>query len=160
MQTTPSSSIGAGLALLLALGLSACGGGGGSTPPVGPVNTDVKALAASQPGELLAYVKTKLADRQLQRSLVPDAIFLTGVPIELAVSPAAAASPDAARSGTTVQEAGVDEDDLIKTDGNVRSRKSRVLSTKNAVRFQRFTLSLSDQIQFVAVISGCGSGLS
>ena len=119
MQTTPSSSIGAGLALLLALGLSACGGGGGSTPPVGPVNTDVKALAASQPGELLAYVKTKLADRQLQRSLVPDAIFLTGVPIELAVSPAAAASPDAARSGTTVQEAGVDEDDLIKTDGNV-----------------------------------------
>ena len=35
-----------------------------------------------------------------------------------------------------------------------------VLSIKNAVRSQRLTLSSGDQIQFVAVMSGCGSGLS
>ena len=42
----------------------------------------------------------------------------------------------------------------------LRARNSSVLSTKNAVRSHRFTLSWSDQIQFVAVMSGCGSGLS
>ena len=41
-----------------------------------------------------------------------------------------------------------------------RRKKSSVLSTKNAVRSQRFTLSLGHQIQLVAVMSGCGSGLS
>ena len=41
-----------------------------------------------------------------------------------------------------------------------RVRKSSALSTKNADRSHRFTLSLSDQTQFPAVMSGCGSGLS
>jgi arylsulfatase A-like enzyme len=41
-----------------------------------------------------------------------------------------------------------------------RAMKSSVRSTKNAVRSHRFTLSRADQIQFVAVMSGCGSGLS
>jgi hypothetical protein len=41
-----------------------------------------------------------------------------------------------------------------------RRKKSMVLSKKKAVRSQRFTLSCGDQIQFVAVMSGCGWGLS
>lgn len=99
--------------------LVACGGGGGGSPPQQPADgtRSEGALAASQPGELLAYMKGKLAERQAQRQATPDVLFITGI----ATTAAAPTAGDntGARSGTVVQEAGVDEDDTIKTDGNV-----------------------------------------
>ena len=73
----------AAAALLVgALGLLAsCGGGGASTvpPTSGPTQPDERALAASQPGELLSFVKTKLTARQAQRVLTPGADLTTAI---------------------------------------------------------------------------------
>jgi hypothetical protein len=96
---------------VLALALSACGGGGDNAEP--PTNQAPERLSkASQPGELLAHVKKVIADGASQG--ITGAVALNaGAPM---ASPAPAAGGDA-RSNTTVQEAGVDEEDLIKTDG-------------------------------------------
>lgn len=108
------------VALMTAV-LVACGGGGGGGSPAPQQPADgartESALSASKPGELLAYVKTRLADRLAQRQATSDVLFVTGIG-------ATAAAPTAgedtgSRSGTVVQEAGVDEDDTIKTDGTV-----------------------------------------
>lgn len=93
--------------------LLACGGGGDSAPAE---TGDDARLSASQPGELLSYAKTKLRARQAQRMAAPGGVLSTGAAPGLAA--AAGPSGDAVlRSGTTVQEPGVDEDDLIKSDG-------------------------------------------
>jgi hypothetical protein len=94
---------------VLALALSACGGGGDDSAP--PINQAPERLSkASQPGELLAQVKKVIADGAGKG--ITGTVAL-GAP---AASPAPTAGGDA-RSNTTVQEAGVDEEDLIKTDG-------------------------------------------
>lgn len=95
--------------------LLACGGGSDRAPPV--ENGNEAALTASQPGELLSYTKARLRTRQAQRLATPDVMLPSGGAPGLA----AAASPSGGavlRSGTTVQEPGVDEDDLIKSDGS------------------------------------------
>lgn len=93
-----------GLALCALVLLAACGGG--DTPPAEPRTT--AALVPARPGDLAAYVVERLRARQ-------------GSP--LLTTAAGAAPPSAAavvgadsRSQTLVQEAGVDEDDLIKAD--------------------------------------------
>jgi len=109
----------------LAVGLLAgCGGGSGGTDGSPPINGEAQAtagaLAASQPGELLAFVKGKLRERQAQRKLVPEMVFVTATTAEVqfdSVTGAPTTSTELGRSGTTVQEQGVDEDDLIKSDG-------------------------------------------
>ena len=135
----------AAAALLVgALGLLAsCGGGGASTvpPTSGPTQPDERALAASQPGELLSFVKTKLTARQAQRVLTPGADLTTAINLGAPVS-AAAVSGSVERSGTAVQELGVDEDDLIKTDGNtlvtlVRSSEGGNGVSSGKVQFNR-----------------------
>ena len=102
------------LIALSAGALVACGGGGSEAPPLN--GRGESSLAASQPGELLAYVKDKLRARQVQRLALPGVAFTGGgaPPLTVAASPA---GDSLLRSGTTVQEAGVDEDDLIKSDG-------------------------------------------
>ncbi|HZV93129.1 MAG TPA: beta-propeller domain-containing protein, partial [Caldimonas sp.] len=103
-----------GLLALVALLATACGGG--SSPDAAPVASKETALAASAPGELLAYVKTLLLARDAQRQAAPT-VSLDGPPLpgaSLALSATGAAVP---YSNTTVQEAGVDEEDLLKTDG-------------------------------------------
>ncbi len=105
-------------AVLLAAALSGCGGGGASVPDTSVRNAS--ALAASRPGELQAYVKDKLRARQAEREANPGGVIDYTVdlaPPWLAV--ATTASGTVTRSGTTVQEAGVDEDDLIKSEGNL-----------------------------------------
>ena len=106
---------------VLAVGLLAGCGGGADTPApsIDPTPPAEGALAASQPGELLGYVKSKLRDRQVQRRLVPDMVFTTTMTDDLQLNSAtgAGATTGVERSGTTVQEQGVDEDDLIKSDG-------------------------------------------
>jgi len=111
-------------ALAGALLLAACGGGGdGATPvPAPPPEGRAQILALSAPGELTAYVQARLRERvALQAShptLAPDfgqavAQPVTGTP----VVGAAPAGDRRAMSGTLLQEAGVDEADLLKSDG-------------------------------------------
>ena len=58
----------------LCAGLAACGGGGGSTAVPDPVQRNEAAVATAQPGELLDYVKRKLAARGPQGGLVGDTV--------------------------------------------------------------------------------------
>jgi len=115
--------LGSALALMASLVtaatlLAGCGGGGSNAGPP-PAPAPEGALAGSAPGELLAYVKARLAEREVQRRTNPGISFgdTAGAPIWLATVTTAAGTAE--RSGTTVQEAGVDEDDLIKSDGNL-----------------------------------------
>lgn len=102
---------------LAAFALAGCGGSGsGAPPPTGGGREN--ALAVSQPGELLAYVQGKLRARHaLGLSDLERASLGASAPALLVASSAAGAS--VVHSDTTVQEAGVDEGDLIKTDGSL-----------------------------------------
>lgn len=105
-------------ALLLAL--AGCGGGGGNTdttvpPPEGRAVT----LSASRPGQLASYVQERLNTLEDQGRLAGGG-YLDGMPSFGAMpvaSPAPAAQGTPAASRTLVQEDGVDEPDLIQTDG-------------------------------------------
>lgn len=111
--------VSAGVVAPWLLVLAACGGGGSAGPdPTVPTAPSESALSASAPGELMAYVRGKLRERQALREqggslLLTDAV--SGVAMPATATSAAGASVE--RSGTTVQEAGVDEDDLVKSDG-------------------------------------------
>jgi hypothetical protein len=120
---------GAAVALAASLGmiasLSGCGGASESTasgPPSGSVGAE---LVQAQAGDVVAYVKARLAARQDYRArdsaLVPffaetGATGAVSVPV---IGAPAAAAADASHSSTVLQEAGVDEDDLLKTDGTL-----------------------------------------
>lgn len=99
--------------------LTACGGGSSSsnTAPGDPPPASAAAVATAQSGEMLRYVKERLEQRDPQGAVTVDqgagdwlvtSVTATGVAVPTAA---------AAGTGTTVQEAGVDEDDLLKTDG-------------------------------------------
>jgi hypothetical protein len=113
------------------LGLSGCGGSGKSTaaaddPDPGPH------LTSADEARTLAYFKTLLrGEAGRQQSVAQPA------PPPAASPAAGEATSDAANlgagvtfSGTTVQEVGVDEDDLVKSDGraiySVDAQRSRV----------------------------------
>lgn len=88
--------------------LAACGGG--STAPEAP-RSSTAALVPARPGELAAYVVERLRARQ------GSPLLTTAVG---AAPPSAAAVSGAdGQSQTLVQEAGVDEDDLIKADADL-----------------------------------------
>ncbi len=93
----------------VALWLAACGGGGsgGDTPAPQPGDRSVR-LSVSQPGELASYVQQRLRARGT-----------AAVPVSTTVvaAPAGSAAAPPPRSGTTLQEAGVDEPDLLQSDG-------------------------------------------
>lgn len=101
---------------LLVLLLAGCGGagGGGDAPP-----QRAQALTASQPGELLAYVKTRLRTRATLREAQPGIGFGPVPALPPVLVSADGAGAPVLRSGTTLQEPGVDEDDLMKTDGRL-----------------------------------------
>ena len=93
-----------------ALLLAACGGSGGGDAPAADGDRASR-LAVSRPGELVAYVQSRLRLRD-----AGSGYGATGA-TDVAVAPgAAAAAPP--RSSTTLQEAGVDEPDLLQSDGN------------------------------------------
>jgi hypothetical protein len=116
-------ALAAGLVASLAgavIALSACGGGGGSTG-----RPDVRPLAALEPvveGSLVPKVREVLRSRHAARKANPTVSFdrlaataSTGL-TALAGAPAQATTGTApVFSGTPVQEAGVDEADLLKT---------------------------------------------
>ena len=102
--------------------LSGCGGGDGSSGngaggAVVPKQTDPVTLTPSGDGVLVAWVKDRLRARVERESTIvfdsSDQVFLA-VP---ATDATGSTTGDSARSGAPVQEAGVDEDDLLKTDG-------------------------------------------
>ncbi len=104
--------------------LAACGGGGGgaSNSPA-PEEPQFK-LRASAPGELTTHVQTLLRARAAARQnsgLSATNTFSSTVPGgATSVGPAlaaAAAAPSVAFSTSLNQEQGVDEPDLVKTDG-------------------------------------------
>lgn len=102
----------------LALLLVACGGGGGeATVSAVPPVARAQALSVSAPGELTAFVQARLRERAtLQAShptLAPDFGRVTAQP----VTGTAVAGERLPMSGTLLQEAGVDEADLLKSDG-------------------------------------------
>ena len=101
--------------------LAACGGGGGGSaeppaqppPPSGP---RAQSLAVSRPGELLAYVQQRLRARPAD-SASAGFVISSGPPTVAAQPVGSAAATTPARSGTLVQESGVDEADLLLSDG-------------------------------------------
>lgn len=95
-------------AVSLATLLVACGGGG-SGPAPAPEDGRATALAVSRPGELATYVQERLRQREAAGGTV-------GAGGDVLAAPTASAAPPP-RSGTTLQEAGVDEPDLLQSDG-------------------------------------------
>ena len=110
------------LATLVTL-LSACGGGGGAAA----LTPNARPLAALEPvaeGTLVPRVREMLRNRQAARAANPavsfDGLAVTAPLATTALpgaSSAASSTATAVFSSTTVQEAGVDEADLLKTDG-------------------------------------------
>ena len=113
---SPNGTVGAVVALSLgaSLFLSACGGS--STELAAPPLQGSGAFAPSQPGELTTYVQTRLRALAAQGRLNPGG-FMEGLPASAVASPTDVGSATPPRSGTLVQEDGVDEADLIQTDG-------------------------------------------
>ena len=121
------------LIAVLALALAACGGGGGASvvaPPEPVEAASPGVLQASQPGALLGYVQNRL-NLQIDQGLAGNgdrAVTLTGaVSPGVATTTASSVTPGAVSaadtvspsfSSTTLQEGGVDESDILKTDGN------------------------------------------
>jgi hypothetical protein len=103
-----------GFGVLACAVLVSCGGSDGSGTPQDSGRAG--ALSASQPGELLVYVKAKVRQRMAARQATPGIDFDDGLPPPLVLGSGPSGAP-VVYSGTTTQEAGVDEDDLIKTDG-------------------------------------------
>lgn len=108
-----------GLAAALAL-LGGCGGGGGTAgPDPAPPATNAAALSASKPGDMLAAVKTLLAARQAAGYSSNTAPPSTARDMPIGAVATTQAGAPLARSNTTVQEAGVDEADLLKADADI-----------------------------------------
>jgi hypothetical protein len=102
--------------------LSGCGGGDGSSGSsdggaIIPKQADPVALTPSGDGVLVAWVKERLRAR-IQRDAT--VVFDSGDRVFLAVPTmdTGESTGSAPRSGTPLQEVGVDEDDLLKTDGD------------------------------------------
>jgi uncharacterized secreted protein with C-terminal beta-propeller domain len=98
------------------LALAACGSGSTSAPP--PITTNNKLEVVSKPGDFVTQVKTLLNKRRAAGLTSNDVITTTGIPVPAgspAPLPSTASAP--AYSSTTRQEAAIDEDDLVKTNG-------------------------------------------
>ena len=103
-------------AALVTIGVVACGGNGGNSSA--PPPTSSGALAASQPGELTGFVQARLRTLSAEGRL--GSAGMLGVPTAMAglgSAPTAMGATTAPRSGTLVHEEGVQEADLLQTDG-------------------------------------------
>ncbi len=105
---------------LILAGLTACGGGSGAAvdPNINQPMASEKGLKRATQGQVLSYVRDRLIDGRIAPQS-PVAYTNVGVPVPGV--PSAASGGDLASaslvSSTTVQEAGVDEPDLLKTNG-------------------------------------------
>jgi hypothetical protein len=116
-----SAGLVAGLAAAVIV-LSGCGGGGSAA-----TSPTVRPLAALEPvadGALVPKVRDLLRSRQAARTANPSVSFdrfavTAGLTALASSSSGASTAATPAFSGTTVQEAGVDEADLLKTNGQL-----------------------------------------
>ena len=122
------------LMLIHGVGCGGGGGGGGSSapasggmaPPAQVNGSPDTALTASQPGELLAYFQNNLRLQAEKKAVeVPTGTAQLATTPAFATAVSSASSAELSMSGTTLQEAGVDEDDWLKTDGNMIYALSR-----------------------------------
>src|SRR3990170_7718131 len=115
MPPAPRSGVIA-LCLLARAGCSGGGGGGdGGSPPAGSAPAATSALQPASESSLTGYFRSAL---QRDASFAGDTLAyaqVTGVAVASTVAPSAASS----FSTTTLQESGVGEADLVKTDGSV-----------------------------------------
>jgi hypothetical protein len=129
MNTSRPRRLLASTALAAALGVAACGGGNGAgngniNPPV---QSSDAGLTASTSGQLLAFVKSKIKETNAMAGAGTGtqsggvAVATTAVAGAAGASTPAAASAVGANAfaGTRLQEVGVEEDDLVKTDGSM-----------------------------------------
>jgi hypothetical protein len=106
-----------GLGLMLTA-LPGCGGGGGAPVDGGggvPPPVADGALRAAQPGELAAYFKDRLQERAEQGYNAPAHLDFSAAPPQAAGT----SGGGVLFAGAPQQEQGVDEDDLLKTDGTM-----------------------------------------
>lgn len=109
-----------GALLATVLAFTACGGGGGGVADPTQPPVSAAALQASSPGALLGYVQGKLS-AQVDKGLDFSGYggFYRGGDVVLFGATTASAEVGAKSfSSTTLQEGGVDEADLMKTDGS------------------------------------------
>jgi hypothetical protein len=99
--------------------LAACGGGSGNgTADTSPRDGTPNAAAVSQPGQLTAFVQQRLRKLNASGQLGASGLGSDLVPAALnpvAAAPSGGSTP--ARSSTLLQESGVDEADLLQSDG-------------------------------------------
>ncbi len=108
--------LGAGMVASLALLLAGCGGGGDSPAPPGRAGGP-EALRASAPGEFLGHARHVIRLRNASGSAglgQPD-VMLRPMPVFATTMSGPGDAPR--HSVTATQEEGVDEADLVKTDG-------------------------------------------
>jgi uncharacterized secreted protein with C-terminal beta-propeller domain len=136
----PFSVIGSFLVTLAA----GCGGGGSPSAPIVTGSAQEKDLTTSQPGELISYVQSQL--RAQLKSGSSSSGFgalelnstVTSTPLPASASSQSTSDSSAPLfSGSTLQEQGVDEEDLLKTDGSMIYGLSA--PAKKVVAYQRDT---------------------
>lgn len=104
-------------ALALALLLAACGGGGSSPPAAEPEGRS-GALSAATPGELASWAQGRLRALDAQGRLASGAtVSIAGMAPTASPGDGASAAPPPS-SRTLVQEDGVDEADLLRSNGS------------------------------------------
>jgi len=118
--------------------LAGCGGGSSDSTQTATEG----ALAAARSGELVSYVQAKARERQQLQARNFGVLPMVGMVAEGAPSAqgGVAAATGVAQSGTTVQEDGVDEDDLIKADGSTIITLVRASSLEVAKPWARVQL--------------------
>lgn len=107
--------------------LASCGGGAGVATDSTPSAPQSQAeLRAAQPGELASYFRERIVQRLAQ-----------GLPVTDAPGPLAAA----AAANAPLQEPGVDEDDLLKTDGDAVFALHAAYPTREGTTAPRLAVS-------------------
>lgn len=115
-------------ALLAAAFVAGCGGGGSDAP----LTPNEARLSAAQSGGLVAYFKAKVAQRA--------ALGLNGTAVTVpTVGGVAVAGTVVANTGTSLLEAKVEEEDLLKTDGSMVYALHRAFTADNGTQPARLS---------------------
>lgn len=123
-----------GLLLTLAATLPGCGGGAGAPGAVPVTPAQPWSLRSVSESELTAYFRNALGPSSKDYT---GSVWALGTAQVTGTAPAA---PGSSFSATTLQETGVDEDDLIKSDGSYvfnLEQPDALAYTRNVLRRQR-----------------------
>ena len=105
----------------LSVGLLACGGGSGTATPAPTPPTEVPlaawALKPVTDAALVEQLRTALSPANSAKAGAVTSVLVAAAPSVSASAGSSVADAGAAVSATVLQEAGVDEADLVKSDG-------------------------------------------